>query len=112
MAKASKGCTSRAPQTSKPIVHELGAEAFELGSDRPGDSKAQKTARTFLHRAMVDHPDGVPGVLKRDFRLRCKQEYGTSYREFDRIWHEEITRTGAVKFRKRGPRGPRKSRNN
>jgi hypothetical protein len=112
MAKASKGYTSRAPQPSKPIVHELGAEAFWLGSDRPGDSKAQKAARTFLHRSMVDHPNGVPGKTKRDFQIECEQQFEISNRDFDRIWREEIDRTGAIKYRKRGPRGPRRSRNN
>jgi hypothetical protein len=61
---------------------------------------------------MVEHPNGVPGMLKGDFELKCKQEFGTSHREFERIWRQEVARTGAVKYRKTGPRGPRKSHSN
>jgi hypothetical protein len=96
----------------KQIIHELVAEPFDLGSDRPGDSKTQAAARAYLHRTMVSYPNGVPGKSKDDFRIECEREFKTSYREFERIWREEIARTGASKYRQRGPKGPRRLRKN
>jgi hypothetical protein len=93
-------------------TYQLRAESFELGSDRPGDSEAQAQARAYLRRLMREYPKGVPGKRKRDFRNECAQQFGTSDREFERIWRDEIARLGAIGWRKRGPRGPRRARKN
>jgi|SRR5215831_7442765 len=91
--------------------YQLVPERIELGSDRPGDSEAQAQARAFLYRLMVKYPNRILGKTKPDFRGECKQLFKTPGRLFDRIWQEEIARTGAIAWRERGPKkGPRKVR--
>ena len=76
--------------------YQLRAEPFELGSDRPGDSKAQADARTYLRRQMRDNSNGIPGKTKRHFRDECERLFGTSSREFERLWRDECASTGAA----------------
>jgi hypothetical protein len=93
--------------------YQLVTESFDLGSDRPGDNKAQALARAFLRRLMTDNPNGIPGKAKRDFKEECEQRFGTSNREFEQLWRDESARTGAAAaWRKRGPRGPHRARKN
>jgi hypothetical protein len=93
--------------------YQLRAESFELGSDRPGDNEAQAQARAYLRRSMRKYPNGIPGKTKGDFREECKRLFNTPKRVVDRVWKEEIARTGAIAWEKRGPkRGPRRARKN
>jgi hypothetical protein len=102
MAKAKKHSTP-------PINYQFGALPVEIGSSHPGDSKVQARTRAFLHRLMTDHLTGTPKT-KPEYRAECRERFKISDREFDRLWREEVARTGATAFRKRGPRGPRRSR--
>jgi hypothetical protein len=92
-----------------PINYQLVALPFDIGSSHPGDSKAQADTRAFLRQWMTKHPNGTPKT-KPEYRIECQDQFGISSREFDRIWREEVSDTGATAFRKRGPRGPRRSR--
>jgi hypothetical protein len=102
MAKAKKHSTP-------PINYPLVAVPFDIGSSHPGDSKAQANARAFLHRLMMENPNGT-SVTKLEYRADCLKQFGTSRREFERLWRQEVANTGATAFRKRGPRGPRRNR--
>ena len=93
--------------------YQLEAEPLELAWDQLGDTKVQAQARNLLRRSMRKHPNGIPGKTQDDFREECEQRFGISKRDFDRFWREEIARTGAIAWRKRGPkRGPRRARKN
>jgi hypothetical protein len=93
--------------------YQLVAEPVELGWDRPGDNEVQAQTRAYLHRQMVKYPNRIQDKTKSDFRGECKRLFKTPKRVFDRVWKEEIARTGAIAWEKRGPkRGPRRGRKN
>jgi hypothetical protein len=97
---------------STPSTPEL-LQAFEYFNSpprtapppRPGDSKEQADTRAFLYCLMTDHPTGT-SKTKSDYYYECRERFGISLRGFERIWNDTIDQTGAVAFRKSGPRGP------
>jgi hypothetical protein len=119
MAKTPENASSSATGENTPSVSDAPispatlsalkyfARPFDVVSSHPGDSKKQADARAFLHQLMTDNPAGTPWKLKSEYRLECKERFGTPGREFDRLWCEEVSITGATAYRKRGPRGPR-----
>jgi hypothetical protein len=79
-------------------------------ADLPGDKPGERRARRFLSRLMDKHPKGLGRKTRDDFLRVCKKRFGISGRAFDGIWDWAIDCTGAVAFRKSGPRGSHTNR--
>ena len=79
------------------------------GRVRSGNSAAEANARALLFDLIQQHPNGPPeGKHKGDLENECTREFGVSKRAFAQIWTETIKVTGAVAYRRSGPRGPRR----
>jgi hypothetical protein len=97
---------AKAEKNTPPTQHLIQTEMFIEGKSNPGDDKKQADTRAFLHQLMRNHPNGTR-TTKLEYRDECMERFKISGRDFDRLWLDEVANTGAIAFRKRGPRGPR-----
>ena len=91
------------------VIVPLQSQDMELNFEKPGDSQADRRALHFFRRLMQEHPRGVPGRAKNDFLRECQEHlraHGERVppRRLDQLWTRTIDYTGAVAFRRPGPR--------
>jgi hypothetical protein len=104
----SPSLTVGAPVIGVPALgqaHDLVAEPLIAGLMHPGDTEAEAAARRFLYDRMLRNPTGR-GENKTSLELECKTRFSIPARKAIEIINNCIAATGAVAYRKRGPRGP------
>jgi hypothetical protein len=79
-------------------------------SAHPGDSPAEASTRASLANLMREDPKNNKRRIKDEVKEECQKEWGVSNRAFNIIWATCIQETGAVAYKKRGPRGEHKRR--
>ena len=80
-----------------------------VGIAHPGDTPAEACTRKFLMELMTRDPNNEARRFKAELKSQCRTRCKMADRAFDQIWAACIRETGAVAYKKSGPRGEMKS---
>jgi hypothetical protein len=105
-----KSLTVGAPAIGAPALgqaHDLVAEPVIAGLMHPGDTEAEGAARRFLYYRMLRNPTARgEGNDKTSLTLEMGDRFEIRGRRAVAIYEDCVAQTGAVAYKKRGPRGP------
>jgi hypothetical protein len=97
---------SESPQMQSLNTNEQRPDSIALDPAHPGDNPAEACTRRVLKNLMKQDPKNNARRTKPELQGECQKQCGEiPTRAFERIWSACISETGAVAYKKSGPRG-------